>query len=269
MSNTKTVYRFDSAGYYLGTSLAQYVGDDLLLPSDCTETQPKQKDGYWSKWNGKKWENEKIPTSCAECIEQKFTCISNSPDRHEQEKKAIIESLVNADSEHYKTVVNDSFVMSIEEIPEKTLEEVKAEKLEELAQVTALFENNLNKDMYFTSSLGFRVNGDRRTRSNIEDLIAFTQTFPVAYRDYDNQVQEVTREQLQTMLAEHVTNGNGLYEQKWNFEAQINACTTKEEVEAIKIEFKMMDFSKSTTPRLKAEALTDHVIRKYYRHQQT
>lgn len=131
MSNTKTVYRFDSAGYYLGTSLAQFVGESLLLPSDCTETQPKQKDGYWSKWNGKKWVNEKIPTSCAECIEQEFTCISNSPDRHNQEKKAVIESLANADSEHYTTVVNDSFVMSVEEIPEPTEEEKQQKESEE------------------------------------------------------------------------------------------------------------------------------------------
>jgi len=132
MLDTKTVYRFDSAGYYLGTSLAQFVGESLLLPSDCTETQPKQKDGCWSKWNGSKWVNEKIPTSCAECIEQKFTCISNSPDRHEQEKKAVIESLVNSDKEHYKTVVSDDFVMSIEEIPEPTEEEKKAKLSSEL-----------------------------------------------------------------------------------------------------------------------------------------
>lgn len=147
--------------------------------------------------------------------------------------------------------------------PPATLEEARELKLEELARVTAGFEDNLNKDMYFTSSLGFRVNGDRRTRSNIEDLIRFSPAFPVQYRDYDNQVQEVTREQLQAMLAEHITNGNNLYNQKWNFEAQINACTTIEEVGALKIEFEMMDFGKSNIPRLKAEALTDYVIRKY------
>ena len=245
MSNTKTVYRFDNAGYYIDTSLAQYVGDDLLLPPDCVEAQPTIKNGYWSKWSGKKWENEKIPTSCAECIEQKFTCISNSPDRHEQEKKAIIESLVNADSENYKTVVNDSFVMSIEEIPEKTLEEVKAEKLEELAQVTALFENNLNKDMYFTSSLGFRVNGDRRTRSNIEDLIQFSPAFPVQYKDYDNIFQKVTKDHLETMLQEHITNGLNLYQQKFSYESQIDECQNIEEVKNIKINFVMLDFSVS------------------------
>ena len=129
--------------------------------------------------------------------------------------------------------------------PPATLGEARELKLKELARVTAKFEDNLNKDMYFTSSLGFRVNGDRRTRSNIEDLIQFSPAFPAPYRDYDNRVQEVTQEQLRTMLTEHITAGHSLYEQKWKFEAQINACTTIEEVEAIKIEFKMMDFSVS------------------------
>lgn len=123
------------------------------------------------------------------------------------------------------------------------LVEAKEKKLEELSKVTALFEDNLNKDMYFTSSLGFRVNGDRRTRSNIEDLIAFTQTFPVAYRDYDNVMRNVTENELRTMLVEHITNGNNLYQTKWLLESQIQECTTIEEVNAIEIKFEMMDFS--------------------------
>ena len=146
--------------------------------------------------------------------------------------------------------------------PPATLEEVRELKLEELSKATALFENNLNKDMYFTSSLGFRVNGDRRTRSNIEDLIRFSKTFPVQYKDYDNIFQKVTKDHLETMLQEHITNGLNLYQQKFSYESQIDACKSKEEVEAIKIEFEMMDF-KSNTPRLQAEALTDYVIRKY------
>lgn len=125
-----------------------------------------------------------------------------------------------------------------------TLNECKAIKAADLAYQTALFENNLNKDMYFTSSLGFRVNGDRRTRSNIEDLIRFSTVFPVQYKDYDNNFQQVTKDNLETMLQEHITNGLNLYQQKFSYESQINACTTKEEVEAIKIEFEMMDFSK-------------------------
>lgn len=131
-----------------------------------------------------------------------------------------------------------------DEHTDELLTEAKEKKLAELSKVTALFEDNLNKDMYFTSSLGFRVNGDRRTRSNIEDLIRFSPAFPVQYKDYDNNFRQVTKDHLETMLQNHITNGLNLYRQKFSYESQINACTTKEEVEAIKIEFEMMDFSK-------------------------
>lgn len=128
MSNTKTVYRHDSEGYYIGTSLAQYVGDDLLLPSDCVEAQPTIKNGYWAKYNGKKWVNEKIPVTCDEAIEKGLTCISNGPGKHNQEVKLVLESLVASDSDNYRVVVSDGFVMSIEEIPEPTEEEIALEE---------------------------------------------------------------------------------------------------------------------------------------------
>lgn len=154
MSNTQTVYRYDAKGYYIGTSLAQLLNNELLLPSDCTKEKPTVMDGYWSKWDGSKWTNEKIPTSCAECIEQEFTCISNSPNRHNQEKKAVIESLVNADSEHYKTVVNDSFVMSVEEIPEPTEEEKQQKEDEEKQQTLNRAIDELIKEMSQADLMG-------------------------------------------------------------------------------------------------------------------
>ena len=154
MSNTQTVYRYDAKGYYIGTSLAQFLNNELLLPSDCTKEKPTFKGGYWSKFNGKKWELEKIPASCAECIEQEFTCISNSPDRHEQEKKAVIESLVNADSENYKTVVSDDFVMLIEEIPEPTEEEKQQKEDEEKQQTLDRANDELIKEMAQADLMG-------------------------------------------------------------------------------------------------------------------
>lgn len=148
MSNTHIAYMYDYEGYYSGSC---YVNQDKqgkwAIPADTTLEVPIFKGGFWSKFNGKKWELEKIPTSCAECIEQEFTCISNSPDRHEQEKKAVIESLVNADSEHYKTVVNDSFVMSVEEIPEPTEEEKQQKEDEEKDQALEQAIDELGKEM--------------------------------------------------------------------------------------------------------------------------
>ena len=148
MSNTHIAYMYDQAGYYSGSC---YVNQDKqgkwAIPADTTLEVPIFKGGYWSKFNGKKWELEKIPVSCAECIEQGFSCISNSPDRHEQEKKAVIESLVNADSENYKTVVNDSFVMSVEEIPEPTEEEKQQKEDEEKDQALEQAIDELGKEM--------------------------------------------------------------------------------------------------------------------------
>ena len=147
MSNTQTVYRYDAKGYYIGTSLAQLLNNELLLPSDCTKEKPTLKDGYWTRWNGSKWTDEKIPTSCVECIEQGLTCISNGTGEHNYQVKILLESLVSADPEHYKIVVSSDFVEQIEEIPAPTPEEQEQKESEakELALQAAIEE--LGKEM--------------------------------------------------------------------------------------------------------------------------
>lgn len=110
----------------------------------------------------------------------------------------------------------------------------------------ANFEDNLNKDMYFTSSLKFKVNGDRRTRDNIQDLITFfdaqQQEGKISYRDYDNKEQKLTKENLQTILVEHVTNGQNLYKQKWEKQQKIQAAQSFDDLKAVSTEFEMSDF---------------------------
>ena len=141
------------------------------------------------------------------------------------------------------------------------LDRAKALKLYELAQKAQSFEDNVNKSMYFISSVFVEkevqkddkttetikkhliINGDRRTRSNLQDLIAFQPTDNVIYRDYDNQERTLTKEQLQVILKEHVVNGEDIYHQKWEYEAKINACPTLEELNAIEIKFTMYDFN--------------------------
>ena len=154
MFDMKNVYRFDNDGYYKGICSAQIINYETLLPPDCTETKPTFKDGYWSKWNGKKWENEKIPTSCTEAIENNVTCISNSPNAHDLEVKAILEALVASDSENYKIVVSDSFVMSIEEIPEPTEEEKQQKEDEEKQQALDVAIDDLIKEMAKADLMG-------------------------------------------------------------------------------------------------------------------
>lgn len=160
------------------------------------------------------------------------------------------------------TVNPDGVSVTFNFSEEKFLEDIKQAKLSELSAQALAFEDNVNKSMYFISSIFVEkevqkddettetvkehlvINGDRRTRSNLQDLIAYQPTDNVIYRDYNNQEHTLTKEQLQVILKEHVVNGEAIYHQKWEYEAKINACTTIEELNAIEIKFTMHDFSK-------------------------
>lgn len=143
-------------------------------------------------------------------------------------------------------VLIEDILVKYKELKESTeLDRAKALKLYELSTQALAFEENVNKDMSFVSSVGgYHINGDRRTRSNLEDLITYNTTDIVQLRDYDNTMREVTKDQLKVILKEHVINGQNLYYQKWAYEEQIKACTTIEELNAIEIKFTMKDFSK-------------------------
>ena len=126
-----------------------------------------------------------------------------------------------------------------------TVDELRTKLQAELEAESAKFEENLNKDMFFTSSLGFKVNGDRRTRSNIEDLISMltNDITPVSYRDFNNQEQKLTRPQLKTIRTEHLQNGLDLYQQKWQKQAELQVAKSKEELKTVNLEFTFKDYS--------------------------
>ena len=126
---------------------------------------------------------------------------------------------------------------------EKSLSELKEKKLDELTAAGHQFDNQLvNENMIINSALGFKSNADLRSQNNINGLLAAGQE-PVAYVDAQNAVHTLSLAQLNTLLAECIENGQYLYQQKWAYRAQINACTTKEELAAITFKFKMKDFA--------------------------
>ena len=126
---------------------------------------------------------------------------------------------------------------------EKPLSELKFEKLAELTAITSKFDNQLvNTDMIIKSSLGFSINADLRSQNNLRGLIAVG-VEPVNFVTADNSVKSLSLAELNTLLNECALNGQSLYLQKWEYKAQINACTTKEELAAITFKFKMKDFA--------------------------
>lgn len=62
---TKTVYRYDDQGYYVGTDRAfesPLEKGVFHIPAFCTELEPLEaKEGFKRKWNGSGWEYEEIP----------------------------------------------------------------------------------------------------------------------------------------------------------------------------------------------------------------
>lgn len=149
---------------------------------------------------------------------------------------------------------NGCFIQEIEQLngvrrfqicasKEKTLDELKEKKLDDLTAAGHQFDNQLvNENMIINSALGFKANADLRSQNNINGLIAANKE-PVAYVDSQNAVHTLSLAQLNTLLAECIENGQYLYQQKWAYREKINACTTKEELAAITFKFKMKDFA--------------------------
>ena len=134
-----------------------------------------------------------------------------------------------------------------DEHTDELLEKAKAEKLQELSNVADCYaQYKCPIDMYIVSSTGFKVDADVCSQTNMQGLILMLgEGESCQYKDFNNEFQTVTREQLATMVGEAKQNGLNLYNQKFTLEAKINACTSIDEINAIEIIFSMMDFSKS------------------------
>lgn len=126
---------------------------------------------------------------------------------------------------------------------EKTLSELKSDKLAELTSITSKFDNQLvNTDMIIKSSLGFAINADLRSQNNLRGLIAVG-IEPVNFVTADNSMKSLTLEQLNILLKEAVKNGENLYKTKWSLRDKIINSSTIEELNSIEFNFTMMDFT--------------------------
>ena len=126
--------------------------------------------------------------------------------------------------------------------PEKTLDELKSEKLSELTSITSKFDNQLvNTDMIIKSSLGFSINADLRSQFNIRRLISIG-TEPVSFIVADNTTVDLSLAQLNILINECEENMQHLFDLKQSYKKQITDAKTKEELDTIKIKFEMLDF---------------------------
>ena len=126
-----------------------------------------------------------------------------------------------------------------------TLAELKSFKKQQVENATEGFDSK-RKDpsMFFKSSLGFNVDGDARSRDNLDGLKAIG-IEPVTFRDHDNIDHSLTLANLELLIKEANMNRTQLYQQKWKLQAQIDGAKSIKELRAIEIVFRMADFSRS------------------------
>ena len=252
-------YRFDKHGHFFQVSGAQIVKkkDGTLgpaVPSDCVLFAPEDKEGYWYVINEEKteWVAVKKPTTAEECLGIVIAHEDQCEYAHEVRK--LFEDLTKDSTEYRIHRDEETLAQSVEKIPEKTFDEVKAEKERELSSKASAFEQTVCKSMVIKSSIGYLMDADKRSQENIQGVLTImrdAKTTTCSYRCGDNVLRDLTAEQLETVYKEALINGQNLYTQKWQFETQLEACETKEELEALSFDFKMTDFS-SGTPVLEA-----------------
>ena len=124
-----------------------------------------------------------------------------------------------------------------------TLAELKGFKKQQVENATEGFDSK-RKDpsMFFKSSLGFNVDGDARSRDNLDGLKAIG-IEPVTFRDHDNIDHSLTLANLELLIKEANMNGAQLYQQKWKLQAAIDGAKSVKALKAIEIVFKMADFT--------------------------
>lgn len=118
------------------------------------------------------------------------------------------------------------------------LENVISRKLDELN--VKLEETKASSAAHITSSTGYVVNANSTAKTNVDGLITAMEAqglSTVNFMTFDNTLAELTLVQLKTIQLELISYGNNLYTRKWSLRGQIEACKTKQEVDAIVIDY--------------------------------
>lgn len=241
-----TVYfMYDNEKYFVGNAEADKA------PDNSTSIAPDLQTGYWSKFTGKKWVNEKIPETVEDIIGLSVPAPVVYPAEdpatpHQQILRSIIMRILST-TEDAKASVTDGVLTVVEVTAADRLTDAKTSKLQALSSESSKYQAWNCKEMYITSSLGFAVNSDQCSQNNISVLIGMLpdDTTTTNFKVYDNTFKALNKPQLKTLLSECAQAGLALYQTKFALQAAINKATTKEELDAIEIKFEMADFSKT------------------------
>lgn len=240
----------DEDGYFDGfcACMADDEGE-LMLGADAYNIAAPTDDGrHFYKLSADKtsWVAEAIPTTPEEAVGIVL-------DHHKQTKRVhqlrqVFEDLTKGSSTYRIHQDPETNARSIEKIPEKTLDEVRAEKMRALdSAFTAWYTDGAT----LKSSLGFEADSDSRAMQDVTGLVTAAEAMAAAetaetkliFMDANNQGHEVGLSELETLRLEIIQAGQAAYKEKWSLRDAIDVAKTKEELDAIEIVFHPADFS--------------------------
>lgn len=154
----------------------------------------------------------------------------------------------SADSDHIPYSARRYLFQKASKCPTVFIDEWRVKRK---AKLDSIFDNLSQykcKDMYLTSSLGFKINADISSQKNLEVLIRIGQP-TYKFKDYNNNYQSVTLENLNTMLTECAINSANLYSTRFSYCDVLKSSDSMDEIMEIKFDFKMIDFTEATSEK--------------------
>ena len=133
-----------------------------------------------------------------------------------------------------------------DKLPQPSMEELEALEPEAMLYYarqnkTAELEQKFNyalENGHTTSSFGVEIDANITSVRNVGGLLVVMGPDDTEmFCDYNNQLHELTRQQVEILQVEIIKYIQGLYDKKWMYREQINTLTTAEEVDSIVIEF--------------------------------
>lgn len=133
-----------------------------------------------------------------------------------------------------------------DKLRQPTLDELRALEPEAMLYYarqnkTAELERKFNymlENGHTTSSFGVEIDANVTSVRNVAGLLVVMGADDKEwFCDYNNQLHELTRQQVETIQVEIITYIQGLYDKKWYYREQINTLTTPEEINSIVIVF--------------------------------
>lgn len=247
MTTFKNLPYTDVDGYYEGLCTVM-EGEGIGLPDHVVDVAAPEDPGhYFYKLNTDRagWVPEKKPTSASECVAVGAVSHTSQTERCAALRE-LFQKLTEGSTEYHVKRGQD-LSWAVEQIPEKTVEEVRTEKTSEL---DAAFKSWYTDGATMKSSLGFDADSDFRAMQDVNGLVTAAEaqvTFDtdgtLVFMDANNQGHAVTLDQLKVLQLEIINSGNLAYQQKWKIRDAIAKAKTKEELEAITIKFTPADFT--------------------------